>query len=260
MSLKPENQGTDLVMWIGTKYYPTINSFVRESRALGVCKRLPQLIRSIEPKRTRVFLVHDEGIKGEGTIFGYFIVKRVEIVVSALENLEEIPENTYEHVEKGLIVPVECIDEPIRKCGWRAPGGVYIVSETNIERLRRIAEKIGAGAYKGGLFLLSPKLRYDYFFESAPIKQRFRGTLQILRRVGNSIVKCKDKEAIAAWQPRVHRVKGQVKWTGAEDLLLLRMVGERTGSKSQAFTEFARLTGYSKISINYRYHLLIGRV
>ncbi len=199
---------TDLLMFVGSKWYPTIESFAKEALTLGVSKRLGQMpsawglfsgskcVRSlktrdegveiiknakehgangnclyvrrlVKPGESRVFLVHDEGKKGNAKIFGFFIIRAVEII---LEN----PERINEFVDKKNELGVEVVSagqaqlEPARGCGHRIIGGLYLISSSDMKMLMEIAEPIADKVdIKGGLVVLKEPIPYD--------GSRFRG-------------------------------------------------------------------------------------
>lgn len=193
---------TDLLMFVGSRYYPTIHSFVDEAQKLGVSKRLSQMPsawglfsgskcvhslktrdegieiiknakehgangnclyvrRLVKPGESRVFLVHDEGKKGNARIFGFFIIRAVEIIL-------EKPENITEFVDKKDELGVEAISvgqaqlEPARGCGHRIVGGVYLMSSQDMKTLMEIAEPMADKVdFKGGLVVLKEPIPYD---------------------------------------------------------------------------------------------------
>jgi hypothetical protein len=52
-----------LLMWVGTKFYPTVDSFVEEANRLGVSKRISALPRDFVIGKTWVFLAHPKAIR-----------------------------------------------------------------------------------------------------------------------------------------------------------------------------------------------------
>lgn len=51
----------DLLMWVGSVYYPSISAFVAEAEQLGVSKRVPFLPPEFKLGESLLFLAHDEG-------------------------------------------------------------------------------------------------------------------------------------------------------------------------------------------------------
>lgn len=190
----------DLLMAVGSKFYPTIKSFIDEAERLGVSKRLGQLPatwglfagakyirpaksreegievikrakehgsnsclyvrRLVKPGESRVFLFHDEAKKGQARIFGFFVIRGVEVI---LEN----PEAVQEFLDKKDELNIETVSggqaqlEPARGCGHRIIGGVYLVSSDNMKTLMEIAEPIADKVdIKGGLVVLKDPVPY----------------------------------------------------------------------------------------------------
>ncbi len=50
------------LLWIGTQFYPTIEAFEAESRALGVSRRIQSVPRGFEIGKTWLLLAHSRGI------------------------------------------------------------------------------------------------------------------------------------------------------------------------------------------------------
>ena len=114
---------TDYLQWVGSMHYPTVNDFIDESQNLGVCKRIGRLPRDLEPGKSRIFLAHDEGLVGDGFIFGYYVVSRIEYLA---RNESDIPEALREHVEWVS----DWYDEEFRGCGVRQEG-MYLSTEAD---------------------------------------------------------------------------------------------------------------------------------
>jgi len=66
-------QPKDLIMWVGSKPYPTWQAFANEARAMGVCKRVRIVPRDIQIGVSRCFLLHGERVKAlvESTVHSY---------------------------------------------------------------------------------------------------------------------------------------------------------------------------------------------
>lgn len=59
--IRKPREATDLMMWIGSSYYPKIEDFVDEAERMGVSKRIAYSPVNIKLGRSLLFLVHDEG-------------------------------------------------------------------------------------------------------------------------------------------------------------------------------------------------------
>ena len=72
---------TDILIWVG-QAYPTIESYIEEARRQGCSRRLPGLLRWIEPGRTRVFLAHrgDHTDPEFGSLFGLYTINSLHVV------------------------------------------------------------------------------------------------------------------------------------------------------------------------------------
>lgn len=74
---------TDLVTWVGSGAYPTIEDYITEANSRGCCRRMPYLPGWVIPGKTRVFLVHqgDQPKNGDtGVLFGYYTLNRIQYV------------------------------------------------------------------------------------------------------------------------------------------------------------------------------------
>jgi hypothetical protein len=74
----------DALLWVGnaSHTYQTIEQFVTEAGLRGCCRRLPFLPGWMKCGKTRVFLAHRGRHKDRrrGSLFGYFVLDRVEII------------------------------------------------------------------------------------------------------------------------------------------------------------------------------------
>lgn len=156
---KEESTPIDLIMWIGRRDY-TITSFVREARRFGCCKRIPpHLPNQLEVGKSRIYLAHDTADedekeeqqeeerkpkewhkwdrqrrpyrRGKPRVFGYYIARRIEAVED-----EDFPPR---ELDEGVrVLSTEAAKErPERLCGKQKPGGLYIVSERDMDKFRK---------------------------------------------------------------------------------------------------------------------------
>jgi hypothetical protein len=208
----------DYAMWIGTKFYPTYKDFVEEAEVLGVSKRIGRPLHGLVSGKTRVFMIHDEGLTGDGFIIGYFIFERLEHVVDRVPRLDAPTGITEVSLAKTR-------KEPARKCGWRESEGYYLVGSTFI-KLKRFVE------FK---------------------RKHFRGALKV---VGEDILSSEDFAVAPSDSHKITRKKGGT-WTPEEDKELLAYVRKAKTSKQRACTEFALKTGRMKSSVSYHYTKLV---
>jgi len=70
----------DMMVWIG-QTYRTVEEYIREAERRGCCREIPEVPPWARPGETKVFLIHRDGrAPHQGSIFGYFILERLEIV------------------------------------------------------------------------------------------------------------------------------------------------------------------------------------
>jgi len=191
-------------MWVGAKFYPTIETFLAEARALGVCKRISRPPRGLR----RVFLAHDEGVSGEGVIFAYAEICAIEIVCAdGVRPPDGYTRVTFDQAGR----------EPPRRCGRREDAGAtYVVARTS------------------GLHVIEPHVRYDAIVphDGRRTRQRFRAW----RRVdGDAILACEEHAPRPSQQlpDGVVERRWGVRWTDEERASLLAAVEERGGKSVQ---------------------------
>ena len=56
-------QARDLIMWVGSKPYPSWESFAKEARTMGVCKRVRQIPKGIVIGQSKCYLLHGERVR-----------------------------------------------------------------------------------------------------------------------------------------------------------------------------------------------------
>jgi hypothetical protein len=185
---------SDLLMWIGSQFYPTIDDFVAEAQILGCSKRIARIPDGLRVGQTRVFLVHGDSVpckvctgKGfidgakvststmtqpceqcdgrgrieKGMIFGFFLVDHVDLIISKNVNAQSLAQ-----VIRGLkvrMIPANTArEEPRRGCGSRPVGAMYMVSDANswkklVLLAEQMADKIDV---KGGIAVFKTPIRY----------------------------------------------------------------------------------------------------
>jgi len=147
----------DLIQWVGTCYY-SLDSFIEEAKNLGCCRRISQ-VPDIVPGMSRMFLIHDQEtrkctcgwvgsideskkhpktyltdkhkLSPAAVVFGFFIIKGVEVVVKDFSEFELLKQRFKNRQDVDLIfTPVllkDALLEPVRRCGYRKEG-FYVVS------------------------------------------------------------------------------------------------------------------------------------
>lgn len=162
-----EQKAPDLVLWVGTGFYPTIDSYVVEAMNLGCCKRVPNLPSEVVPGKSRVFLAHDEGKKGQGRIFAFFVMSGVEVILDDPEKIAKYQEE-YKNLNIQAISSVQALAEPRRLCGQRTYGACYLMSGNDMDLAFQAAKPLsGKVDVKGDLVILLQPIPYPRF--------RFRG-------------------------------------------------------------------------------------
>lgn len=76
----------DFLIWIGKPrahgigVYETIDGYIKESKNMGCCRRIPQVPSWAVLGQSRVFLVHQGNHKrlDRGSVFGYYTLERIE--------------------------------------------------------------------------------------------------------------------------------------------------------------------------------------
>ncbi len=165
--MSDERKAQDLVMWVGTKFYPTIDSYVVEAMNLGCSKRVPKLPEGVIPGITRVFLAHDEGKTGQGRIFGFFVLSGVEVILDDPEKIAKYQQE-YSNLNIQAVSSVQAYTEPARLCGQRAYGAAYLVSGKDMDAAYKAAEPLaGKADVKGDIVILMNPIIYP--------RLRFRG-------------------------------------------------------------------------------------
>ena len=167
LKMTEENQAPDVVMWVGSKFYPTIDSFIKEALHLGCSKRVPILPEQIVPGKSRCFLAHDEGKKGQGRIFGFFVISGVEVILDDEEKIAKYQED-YGELNVQAISSATAAVETRRLCGVRPVGASYLVSENDTSKVFEAALPLAEKAdIQGGMVVLLQSIPYP--------RMRFRG-------------------------------------------------------------------------------------
>lgn len=242
----------DYLQWIGAGAYPSIKAFISEAEDLGVSRRISKVPSRLELGKSRIFLAHDEGEKGDAVIFAYYIPNAIEMIVSK-DAKESIPEDL-----KGKITPItlqEAKGEAKRGCGYREDiGAIYLRSYTDEDTIRKLIDQgIGEASIRGGLVLISPMRDYNALID--PEARRFRSIKKVN---GNAILKGKKKRAPSlrhkATMPKLKINPGDP-WTNEERQLLWDLTKQFT--QRQAFREMAKINGRSILAMDYQYRHMV---
>lgn len=230
-SLKPTIP--DFLMWVGTTHYPTVDAYINEAKSLGCCKRIGHLPKDLVIGKSRIFLAHDDGLVGDGFVFGYYVVNMVEVVV--LED-DGIPEDL---VDRNVSPIMAGGTEPERLCGTRNDeGAIYIVSYQT-------------GADTIGLVEFEPVRKLERFIKDCP---RFRGALRI--KCGDKMIKTVNPSDFAEVPSRKPAVEPPETWTEEEDAKLIERM-QNGPSVFRIAQEIAFETGRKKSAVAYHYSKLV---
>jgi len=102
-----------LLIWIGSRYYPTPEDFLREAKSMGISRRIKSVPRDFELGQTWVLLAHIKAIRIPPAVFGdepiiepgifsMFRPESIEVVVD-----ENTPNETIEGYIKRGLTPVK---------------------------------------------------------------------------------------------------------------------------------------------------------
>lgn len=113
----------DIMMWVGEKYYPTIEKFITEAREKSVCKRIGT-VPDIIAGQSRCFLLHWNGTKTP-RCFGYFHIWSVCCIITGADVVKLIEKygNKIRYASRSDFPAGE------RGCGEMQAGGLYAVSQ-----------------------------------------------------------------------------------------------------------------------------------
>lgn len=227
-----QKEPVDCLMWVGTMYYPTVDTFLVEVNRVGACKRIARFFPWIDLGKTRVFLAHDEGYGvEEGFIFGYFTIADVEILV---HNLDELPP-TYSPDMTPVELAESCLEE--RRCGKRDQEGALYVVPYVLE--------------EGFVELIPPRALEEFV-----VCKRFRGMLRIPTDLGDRIIEPIDDPSLSRIPPSRKALSDGPDpiWAKTNDLELIEAVENRGNlTKIQACLQYAVPLGWTRSQVMYRY-------
>jgi hypothetical protein len=220
---------SDYLMWVGSIYYPAVDDYIREARRLGICKRTGHIPHGLIPGKSKIFLAHDEGLVGEGFIFGYFIPNRFDFLASE-DSEKDIPATIYDKVNWVT----EWDDEEERECGLRRDG-LYIMATVDTE--------------EPGEFKFFKKPRILEVFD--PGRKHFRGMLAI--DYGNAVLNATTDQTFIPYSRRTETRE-------VSDKELLKRFTKTSKPMARVAQEIAFETGSTKAAVIYRYQSLTGKV
>lgn len=223
----------DYLMWVGSVYYPTVDDYIVEAHDRGPCKRIGRLPKGLVMGKSKIFLAHDDGLVGEGFVFGYFIPTEIQYLA---DDEGSIPESL-----KDRVTWVSCWnDEDERGCGERSEGMYMIgfIQEPEVELDSKFVE------------FKKPR-RLDAFWDD---QHHFRGLLGI--DYGKKLLKATNGSTMVPPSRTAHEPVGDVPWTEGEDRLVLEHLSNSLNRARQAQLLSFEL-GRTKSSILYRFGKLV---
>lgn len=273
LELDPSNilgSGSDLLMWVGYHSYPTIAEFVQEAQVHGISKRISRIPHDLELGKTRIFLAHDEGVKGDGVIFGYGVVDAVEVIVRDSQEisdsvLERIADN---HTIINTVTESQANLEVYRGCGRRVVGGIYLRTttielETDLEIMSKVVDQVEnaeAEAQGGQITILGslggedPDHGLDYNMIIDLNARRFRSFCRVDgdKILESGFVKNYPSQTAPSTIPEELRgISRKAKWTEPERTLLFQMIDD--SSPHTASKNYCRQTGRSFQACMYQW-------
>ena len=206
-------QVQDFLVWVGGASYSR-ESYVKEAKHMGACRRVPFVPEGLVRGDSRVFLVSDiterdrkrykdelkrrdkirykqwkesgfeKGYtshvvgpmpRGTPLIFAWFVVRNITYIVAPGVNLPKRLEELGVSEYEYLEGAFGFNDE--RECGSLEIGGTYLLSEESMEKISNLAS---SSVLDGGIEILSPAYPYS--------GRRFRGIKAFSRVLGNRLV------------------------------------------------------------------------
>jgi len=171
----------------------------------------------------------DEGLNGDGFVFGYFIPDHIEYLA---KSEDDIPVDLYDRVEWVD----DWDEEDERECGDRREG-MYCVSYAL------------DGTEPKGKFVIFKNPRSLAYFD--PERKHFRGLLQI--DYGSKLMRAPGESMVVP--PSCQEIEKRV--VDDDELLERMMAGP---SLSRVAQEIALETHTKKTQVLYRYNVLVGKV
>jgi len=206
----------DILMWVGSSYY-TIESFIKEAKRFGVCKRINRIPDKIKIGKSRIFFAHNISKSGKldtPVIFAYSKIEGILVVgEKAKEAIEKEGIKDYQYVPPDKVSSFQK-----RGCGFLHIDGIYLVSDKDMEKLQKYADSV-----TGQIFELDPWVEFPY--------PRFRGIKYVY---GDKILSGKNN--VMSWFP---------------------VFGLKSSEKCSILKCHRKITSKSKRFMLCRYHLKI---
>lgn len=115
----PERVG---LLWVGEKFYPTVEDFEREAREMGVSRRIPAVPNDFVLGETLVCFAHRKAIRvplkeanENGDLFewrpGIFRIWRPERIEKVFASVDDVTDEEREKLEERNITPVVVVPD-----------------------------------------------------------------------------------------------------------------------------------------------------
>ena len=115
----------DIMVWVGEGFYPKAKDFINEASNLGISRKLAVMPEGIELGKSRMWFMHRDDTES-GKLIGYTKIDKFEVVVNDPDSLTAL-EKDVQDAGGELYRTEQVAMEPLRGCGRRKPGGVYLV-------------------------------------------------------------------------------------------------------------------------------------
>jgi len=125
----------DLLIRLGKVSYPTIDHFIAEARAKGVCERISS-VPSFLNSESKCYLLHRNN-RERVRCFGWFTIGQIAVCIdeAKLPSLQTICGT------KLAFCPRSDFPAGERECGEMVPGGIYMVSKSVFDIAKRTAKE-----------------------------------------------------------------------------------------------------------------------
>jgi hypothetical protein len=226
---KPPVKPVDILIWIGRRDFATIDDAIYSITEEGHRSKLSKVPRNFEIGKSRIFLAHDEGNRGDAVIFGYYIPDSIVLDVDEDggmgERKRQVPKFVTHLFSEG-----------------NSPGDMWFMLE---EATDDNFISFDVASFRDYNLLVDPEAR------------RFRGYKAI---DGDEILASTEfKNAPSERLDDGYSVEvgshplPHARWTEEEDIAFEKLL-EETLTKTQAFQIFARKTERTELGVSYHYY------
>jgi hypothetical protein len=159
----------DILDYCSDKYYPTPKAWLDEAHSVGACRRVGYVPDDVIMGKSRVFMLHNKAIpirkRGkiigyQAGVFAYFTIQGITYIVKDMTHQEITEEFKVRGVTQFSYMSgggMSRAGMPARKCGSLEVGGIYLLSETDMEKVKDLAD---SSALSGGITEIKPPVPY----------------------------------------------------------------------------------------------------